>query len=301
MENKDWLNDYMSLKQINPANPFTVPAGYFDNLEAGILSRKKLEDIKNNAPEGGFTIPENYFEELTNNIQSRIAIDAALNEDSGFTVPEGYFDELTNKIQSRIAIEEAVKEAAGFAVPEGYFDELTNNIQSRIAIDEAINNEDAGFAVPAGYFDELTSNIQSRIAIEEAVGGSSVQFTVPEGYFEKLNQSILNKTLSQENVKRRGIVRKMFQSTAFKYATAACFTVAIGGGILLTEISNPASDHKNSFLHKQLSSVPLDDIKSYLQVNVDAGNTQQAVASEGTQVNDADLKNALQNYVDSVQ
>ena len=189
-----------------------------------------------------------------------------------------------------------------FTVPEGYFDSLEERIVSCKNLEELKNNElSGGFAVPGNYFDELTSNIQSRIAIEEAVGGSSVQFTVPEGYFEKLNQSILNKTLSQENVKRRGIVRKMFQSTAFKYATAACFTVAIGGGILLTEISNPASDHKNSFLHKQLSSVPLDDIKSYLQVNVDAGNTQQAVASEGTQVNDADLKNALQNYVDSVQ
>ncbi len=97
MENKDWLNDYPSLKQINSANPFTVPAGYFDDLGDRIVSRKNLEDIKNNAPEGGFTVPENYFDELTNNIQSRITSEGAAKEASGFTVPENYFEELTSQ------------------------------------------------------------------------------------------------------------------------------------------------------------------------------------------------------------
>ena len=226
-----------------------------------------------------------------------------MNEDSGFTVPGNYFDGLTSNIQSRIAIEEAInKEDAGLTVPEGYFDELTSNIQSRIALEEAIDNEDAGFAVPDGYFESFSLQMQSRMAIEEALGEPSVAFSVPDGYFEKLNQSILNKTVDQDNnVKRRGIVRKMFHSTAFKYATAACFAVAIGGGILLTQTSNPASEHKNSFLHQQLSNVPIDEIKSYLQVNVDPGDTQQTVTTEGNQVNDAELKKALQNYVDSVQ
>ena len=36
-------------------------------------------------------------------------------------------------------------------------------------------------------------------------------------------------------------------------------------------------------------------------LNDDAGDTQQTVASEGTTVDDADLKNALKNYADSVQ
>jgi len=302
MENRDWLNDYMSLKQINPANPFTVPAGYFDDLEARIMSRKNLEDIKNNAREGGFTVPENYFDELASNIQSRVTIEAAINGEAGFTIPENYFDELTSNIQSRIAIETAINEDAGFAVPEGYFDKLTSSIQSRIAIESAVESEETGFAVPEGYFEIFAEQVQSRIAIEEELGEPSVAFTVPDGYFAELSNNILSKTVNQESiVKRSGIVRRMFHSTAVKYATAACFAVAIGGGILLNQGSNPVNDHKNSFLHKQLSDLPVSDIKNYLQLNVDAGDTQQTVATDSAQVNDADLKNALQNYVDSVQ
>jgi hypothetical protein len=59
--------------------------------------------------------------------------------------------------------------------------------------------------------------------------------------------------------------------------------------------------HNHSFLHTQLSNVPTSDIKTYLQLNVDAGETQQAAATQGTDVNDADLKEALKNYADSVQ
>jgi hypothetical protein len=47
--------------------------------------------------------------------------------------------------------------------------------------------------------------------------------------------------------------------------------------------------------------VPISDIKSYLQLNVDAGDTQQAISTEGSAVNDKDLKDALQSYADSVQ
>jgi hypothetical protein len=273
MENKDWLNDYMSLKQVSTENPFTVPAGYFDDLGDRIVSARNLDELKNNNPLDGFAVPENYFQELAGNIQSRLAIEEALDkEHNDFTVPEGYFDNLAQQIHSRILVEEALGEPA------------------------------EQFTVPAGYFDSLAQQIQSRILVEEALGEPAEQFTVPEGYFEELNSNILAKTVEAGNTNRKGIVRRMFASTAFKYATAACFTVALGGGILLTEIANnPVNQHNNSFLHKQLSNVPVDEIKSYLQLNVDAGDTQQTVASEGTTVNDADLKNALQNYVDSVQ
>src|SRR3982750_3485939 len=95
MENKDWLNEYMSLKQINPANPFTVPAGYFDDLGDRIVVFKNLDELKSKGFSDGFTVPDKYFEELTGNIQSRIAIESALNnEGDGFAVPEGYFDGL---------------------------------------------------------------------------------------------------------------------------------------------------------------------------------------------------------------
>jgi len=236
MENKDWLNDYKLLKQINPANPFTVPEGYFDSLGDRIASYKNLTELNKNDSNGGFTVPENYF------------------------------------------------------------DALAEDIQSRIAVEEALNNTEAGFVVPEGYFDNLQQQINSRILVEEALGGSTEYFTVPDGYFNQLNKDILNKT-----VNRKGVVRKLFASTAVKYATAACFALIIGGGILLNQLSSPADVHKNSFLHKQLSTVPIDEIKNYLQLNEDAGETQQTVVTQGAPVDDKELKNALQNYVDSVQ
>jgi hypothetical protein len=122
----------MSLKQVNPENPFTVPEGYFDNLDEQILSKIKLEELRGN----------------------------------GFTIPEGYFDELAGNIQSRIAVEEALdKEATGFAVPEGYFDNLEQQIQSRIFVEEALEAQPAGFEVPEGYFDNLPASILAKTTI----------------------------------------------------------------------------------------------------------------------------------------
>lgn len=240
-ENKDWLNDYTALKQISPANPFTVPAGYFDDLADRIVSYKNLTELKDSIGEGGFTVPGDYF------------------------------------------------------------DELTGNIQSRVAIDRAIDTGNTGFSVPTGYFDELELNIKSRIVVGEAVGNQEEYFTVPAGYFDELSKNILDKTVNVSAIDRRGVIRKMFATTAIKYATAACFALIIGGGILITQLTNPANAHKKSFLHQQLSNIPIDEIKDYLKINVDAGETQQTVVTEGASVNNDNLRKALQNYADSVQ
>ena len=241
MENKDWLNEYMSLKQINPANPFTVPAGYFDDLGDRIVAFKKLDELKNNGSSGGFSVPENYFEELAGNIQSRITIESTLDA-----------------------------KGLGFAVPEGYFDNLEQQIQSRIFVEEALMQ-------PA-------------------------EFTVPDGYFEKLNKSILDKTVNQAAAKNNGgIMRRLYTSTAFKYATAACFAIALSGGILLSELTGSVVEHNGTFLHKQLSNVPVDDIQNYLELNLDPSDTQQTAASEDTQIDDKSLEDALQKDINNVQ
>ena len=241
MENREWINDYLSLKQVNPGNPFIVPEGYFDSLEDRIVARKNLEEYRNNEVASGFLVPENYFEELAGNIQSRLNIESYL--DSGET----------------------------------------------------------GFTVPEDYFETMGQQLQSLILIEEISVSHEEHFTVPEGYFDKLTNDILNKTANAVEAKQKGKVRKLFTSAAFKYATAACFALAIGGGILINQLTNPDNVHKNSFLHKQLSAVPVDEIKNYLQLSVDAGETQNMILTDGTPVNDDKLKDALQDYVDSVQ
>lgn len=269
MDNREWLDDYSELKQVNPNNPLTVPIGYFDELGQQITSYIHLQELKTG--NGGFAVPENYFDELTANIQSRTAIEKMAGEADGFAVPEYYFETLEQQISVRIAVEEAVKEADQFTVPQGYFERLEQHISARIMIEEAM--QEAG------------------------------QFTVPAGYFENLSKNILAKTVNDGEVKqdkavKRGVIRKMFATTAFKYAAAACFAVVIGGTVLLTQPGNPIAEHNNSFLHKQVSTLPVSDIQTYLQDDVDANDTQHAVIDENTPINDAKLDNALKSIDD---
>jgi hypothetical protein len=236
--NREWLNDYMSLKQVNENNPFTVPEGYFDSLQERILSNIKVDELKNNLPETGFAVPENYFDDLAENIQARIRIEDALD-----------------------------KGTEGFAVPGGYFENLHKQIQSRIFVEEALNEQPEGFAVPQNYFNELSENI-------------------------------LNKTIKLQE-SRKSVVVRMFSSAAFKYATAACLALAIGGTILLSQSNTTALEqHNSSFLHKSLSAIPIDDIQSYLQLHLDASDTRTLI-DESKQVDADNLSNDLQDALDT--
>jgi len=241
MENKEWMDEYTSIKQVSKSDPFTVPPGYFDNLEDRIVSLKNLQKQKDKIATGGFLVPENYFEGLAGNISGRINVETYA--DAG---------------------------AGGFTVPDNYFETLEQQIAARVFIEETKCDEFGNFTVPAGYFNEL-------------------------------NNHILNRTINFSDKKKNGIIKKLVTSTAFKYATAACVAFAIGIGILLNGLLNPLNEHNNSFLHKQLSTVPVDEIKNYLQLNVDAGETQHMILTEGTPINDDKLQDALQNYADSIQ
>ena len=236
MDKREWLEEFEALKQVSNTNPFTVPPGYFDELEQRITSYIHLEELKA--------------------------------DNKGFTVPENYFDELSANIQSRIAIEEMAGEGDGFAVPEGYFENLAGQIGARVQVEEALQEEG--------------------------------NFSVPDGYFESLNQKILDKTVNtvkdkKEKEIRRGVVRKMFATTAFKYAAAACFALVIGATVLLNQATDPLAAHNSSFLHQQISTLPVSDIQTYLQDDVDAGDVQHTVIDENAPVNDTKLDNALKS------
>jgi hypothetical protein len=299
LENREWLNEYPSLKQVNANNPFTVPDGYFDGLGERVTSAITIEALKNKMPLSGFAVPENYFKELSGNIQSRINIDHALSREPGFEVPENYFDELSANIQSKIHLNNAISNDTGFTVPDKYFEELSASIQSRIFVEEALSAENESFTVPENYFENLSNSIQSRVFVEEALIASEQAFALPQDYFDNLNKKILNKTASLEQVKRKGVVIRMFRSTAFKYATAACLALMVGTGIFIRQFNDPVAVHKRSFLHKQLSDVPVSEIESYLDLNVEPTDTQHIVATDDLSVDDKGLSQALQNYTNN--
>ncbi|RYY30741.1 MAG: hypothetical protein EOP46_21275 [Sphingobacteriaceae bacterium] len=256
MDNKNWLDEYTALKQVNPNNPFTVPSGYFSDLTERIVSLKNIAAL--NIERDGFTVPENYFNELSSNIQSRITIQSALNVEN-----------------------------TGFKVPENYFNDLSNNIQSRISIEEAIGNENAGFEIPQGYFENMQQQITARIAVEEALSVRTEEtFAVPAGYFDKLSAAILYKTVNAqpevitEPVQRRGIVRRMFASGIYKYAAAACVTIAVGATFLLNSNTPAPAENTASYLHNRLSNIPVSEIKNYVEQNLDAGETQTTLVNQ---------------------
>ena len=236
---REWLNDYESLKRVNPNNPFTVPPGYFDELGERLVSAIHLSELTSAVPAAGFTVPENYF------------------------------------------------------------DELKNNIQGRINLEEKIEAANTGFEVPDNYFEHLTAQIQSRVFVEEALAEKTEYFTVPEGYFEKLNKNILNKTVNQDIVKRKTIVRQMFNSPIFKYATAACFLAILGGGIFFGSSNDPIKKHRTSYLHQELSGLSDEDLQNYLRLYADGNESLHIIKANGLSVNDAQIQKDLDTYIDT--
>jgi hypothetical protein len=265
IENKEWPEDGKLPDLVGKANPFAVPEGYFEGLDECVMAAVRMEELKSDTPE--FTVPDGYFEQLTGNIQARIAVEEAINEqDAGFTVPAAYFENLSDNIQSRIAVETAMEAGEAFEVPVGYFENLSSEIQSRVFVEEAL-------------------------AAEEA-------FTVPEGYFEQLNVKILNKTITQEAVQRKSGVIRLMRSTAFKYATAACFVLVAGASFMFWPSATSVEAHNASYLHKELSNIPLDELQGYIEVSMDGGDVQHTVGVEELPVKDAAFSAELQDYVD---
>lgn len=235
--NKEWLNDFELLKKVNPSNPFTVPDGYFNELNERIVSVIRLNDLKQNAQQE-FTVPENYFTELSGNIMSRINIEQALNQPTGFTTPDNYFK-------------------------------------------------------------DLTAQIQSRVKVEEALVGVEDTMTVPDGYFERLNKNILNKTVNQDIVKHKTIVRRMFNSPIFKYATAACLLAIVGGGVFFNSSTDPVKKHRTSYLHQELLNVSDEEMQNYLRLYADGNESLHIIQANGLSVNDAQIQKDLDTYIDT--
>lgn len=235
IENTEYSGEEMSLQRFNPANPFSVPPGYFDELDQRIMSSVYFSDLKDNSSLQGFNVPDNYFEASADQIMSRIHIEELAGNSESFTVEEDYFANLTQQITSRIAVEEALEQH------------------------------------------------------EEA-------FSVPDGYFEQLNRSIMNRTVNHDMVMRKGIVRRLVTSGAFKYASAACVALIVGIGIFLSQdnTSSKSVVHDATYLHKELSKIPADAIESYLQTQMDGNDVQHTMESEDAPVDYSTLDSSLQ-------
>jgi hypothetical protein len=106
------------LKQIAPdvnwpaETPFTVPAGYFDELPAAILLQIQLEDLRSGMPavQQNPTIPAGYFDGLPQSIMQRIKAEEPLSALAELTSLSPFLAEIPKQVP--------------FTVPDGYFDTL---------------------------------------------------------------------------------------------------------------------------------------------------------------------------------
>jgi hypothetical protein len=71
LENNDWKKEVPYMASLNKANPFEVPAGYFDNLGDRIRGSVAADAWKSSIGHGGFAVPEEYFENLSDRIVAK--------------------------------------------------------------------------------------------------------------------------------------------------------------------------------------------------------------------------------------
>jgi hypothetical protein len=151
--------------------------------------------------------------------------------------------------------------------------------------------------VPEGYFEDQHQQIVNMIAVDELLSIQPEGFTVPENYFE--NCKALSSAKQQPNrpLKKVGIVRRMFTSGAFKYATAACLVLGMGGTLFMRSYESPQAVHQRSYIHKALSNVSDADIIDYLQTHMDAADTRSLMdGADQINTNNADAED-LKDYL----
>ena len=116
---------YQSLPEALRVNPYTVPDGYFTDLQRNTLAQCRLIEASAHAPD----LPLGYFDQLSNEILIKIK-EQQLKEtitESGFSIPDGYFKhlELQLSLQQKL-IDQGM--SSGFTIPETYFERQEEEI-----------------------------------------------------------------------------------------------------------------------------------------------------------------------------
>lgn len=167
-----------------------------------------------------------------------------------------------------------------FIVPAGYFEKLSERLISQLTISYV--NASAEFNVPEGYFDQLADQVNAKIFIEnlrKQAGTSG--FTTPPNYFDNLQTHIASKIADQQEPKK---IRKLIPAW-MNYAAAACLTFAVGSVIVFSLQRNTAT--------KEISSIPEQEIISYLQMHTDVGDNPVIIENLGKTADLSQINNEI--------
>jgi hypothetical protein len=110
LENNDWMNEAPFLAGLPKVNPFSTPAGYFENLNERISGAVYFEGLREEAGAIEMAVPEGYFERFKEDIYTRIVVEGLKEKagTDGFTVPEGYFKQLQGNILGQLSSDQTV-------------------------------------------------------------------------------------------------------------------------------------------------------------------------------------------------
>lgn len=251
-ERKNILQELSELKStlatINPPNPYTVPAGYFEGMASQVLKRIKALEAANAVEELGYLSPE--LSKLAKQIP--------------YVIPSGYFEGLAEKILL-----------------------LLNTQPTNLASNEELEtlspllsnlNKEMPFAVPPGYFEGLAltaihavnTTKDAQTAKEELATLSpllsglkkDMPFTVPQGYFESLADNG-NKEENKPAVKIISITHRKW----FRYAAAAVVVgiIAMAGFIINNKSVDPSSN-SYGWVKKNFHKVSTDKLNEFIQL-----------------------------------
>jgi len=194
----------------------TIPEGYFQQLEAAVISRIPGEGNSTSIPDS--TIPEGYFDSLSYHILSRIEgtaahelksispFLAAIPKHTPHNIPDGYFLGLESAVIEQLpepALSVPVPTQMTMEVPDHYFEQLPEKIMQRIQpapatrvilmrlVGVAVAAVFTGLIALAGYFwlQQRSTGIPP-IAMQEPLPAF-----IQEG--KKLNEQQFDEKLSQ--------------------------------------------------------------------------------------------------------
>jgi hypothetical protein len=143
-----------------------------------------------------------------------------------------------------------------------------------------------GFTIPPDYFEELDAQIQTRISLENLPPSASHGFTVPKDYFDQLTIDIISKTHAERKPLK---LFRFMHSSAFKYASAACFAVIVAAGVFFNTNRMGADKSGSSNAEDLAAEQILFDIDEQIVIEHIESLYQKPSASADDQ--------ALENYI----
>jgi hypothetical protein len=288
-----------------------VPSNYFDNLSERLISSiKKIDQDKANflsAPfklDTPYKLPADYFVELPATILSRIKSQddscdhepnvlspllLELKTASTFKLPTEYFEELPLAIIRRIKLKEVssgkdeleilspllgqLQKTVPFKLPEHYFDEFPSNITAGANAIDYVNQEL-----------ESHSPVINNLKIKSA-------YKVPDGYFDNLE----NKLLSTVKFHRKAsVISFNFNKKVLRYGVAALVAgiMSIAAWIFyqnkqVVNIGNELAD---------IEKISNDEIISYLEATPEASVENAGTAS--VIIKEEDVKDLFADVLD---